>query len=93
MVNHNEFFYQADSVEIDDSYLQLGFTSREKSFLNFKSNKLYHLPRGVDIDPVINNDPIQVFFFGIANVGKSYERNVYNINDMLGNVGGIVGIL
>ena len=29
----------------------------------------------------------------MSSLGKSYERKVYNLNDMLGNVGGIVGIL
>ena len=33
----NELMYQVDTVEMDDSYLQLGFTHREKDFLNLKS--------------------------------------------------------
>ena len=93
LVHMNELIYQVDSIEIDDSYLQLGFTSREKEFLNLKSNKRYEVNRKFLVDSEIKNDPIQVFIFGMSTVGKSYERNVYNINDMLGNVGGIYGIL
>ena len=34
-----------------------------------------------------------MFFFSQSLVGKNYERTVYCSNDMLGNVGGIYGIL
>ena len=44
-------------------------------------------------DKAINNNPLQVFALSMGSLGKVYERQVYTFNDMLGNVGGINGIL
>jgi hypothetical protein len=59
----NELVYQVDTVEIDDSYLQLGFTHREKDFLNLKSSKIFTVNRSQFSSPDIKNDPIYMFFF------------------------------
>ena len=41
----------------------------------------------------MNSPPIMFFNFSIAPIGKFYERSVYSMTDLLGNVGGILGIL
>jgi len=40
-------------------------------------------------DPTIGNDPKIIYFIGLDNVSKSYERKVYSLLDMLGYVGGL----
>jgi len=89
----HELMYQIDTIEVDDSYLQLGFTHREKDFVNLKSSKTFMVNRDQFKQPDVENDPIYMFIFSFSTIGKNYERTVYNSNDMLGNVGGIYGIL
>ena len=93
LVSTLEVVFEVDSIEIDDSYLPLGFTNRDKEFLNVRSSRQYETPRSYWTDQEISNNPMQVFVIGTSLMGKSYERNVYNLNDMLGNVGGMLGIL
>ena len=41
----------------------------------------------------MNNDPIMMFNLDLRPIGKIYEREVYSVTEMLGNVGGILEIL
>ena len=61
--------------------------------MNMKSYTKYQLIADFFVDPEFDNDPVEVFVFGQSKLGKSYERKVYNLNDMLGNVGGVYGIV
>ena len=78
-----------------DSYVQLGLYKRSKSFVNLKANfSSYKSPKkSVFAKYGLDNNPFGAFRIGLSSVGKSYERKVYGWNDMLGNVGGIFGIL
>ena len=40
-------------------------------------------------DKKTKNDPIYILFFGMQPEGKMYERKVYGLLDILGNVGGL----
>ena len=52
-----------------------------------------NLPKHFLIDQQIQNNPLKSFVFHVRDEGKAYERKVYDLNDMLGNVGGIFSIL
>ena len=41
----------------------------------------------------MNSDPIMMFNLDLRPIGKLYEREVYSMSDMLGNVGGVMEIL
>ena len=82
--------YSLNDIEIDDSLFQIeDVTPREKAFINLSWNLLGICPQKWFEDPSINNKPKMVFNIGISHVGKKYERKVYNVLDMLGNIGGL----
>ncbi len=82
-----------DSIVVNDSYFGFEFLSREKRFLNIDRVENMKVRKTVVKDRLVQNDPQFLFWLEMTPIGKSYERTVYSINDMLGNVGGIVGIL
>ena len=51
LVAMSELVYQIDTIEVDDSYLQLGWSSRERKFMNLKSHKYYEVSDWGVTDP------------------------------------------
>ena len=58
-----------------------------KSQRMIKDHKSYY------VNSEAKNDPIFIIFFGMQQAGKVYERNVYGLLDMLGNVGGLSEVI
>jgi len=83
-----EVMYGIDEVEIEDNLIQLEFT-RERTFINLKTSRYIKDHRNFYTDKSIMNDPLFIIFFGMQPEGKVYERKVYGLLDMLGNVGGL----
>jgi len=93
MVDLHEIGCSIDTLEFNDSYIQLDIGQRVKQFINLSISYILTIPKLFFTDQQLQNHPLIVFKFGINEVGKSYERKVYSLTDMLGNVGGISGIL
>ena len=80
-----EVKYSVDTIEVDDSYLQLGWSKHFRKYLN---------PKGVrkikDIKDNYKNDVNMFagFYISAWPKGLAYERKIYEILDCLGNIGG-----
>jgi len=86
--------YGVDEISIDDNIFQISsYFTRSKKFLNVKSLRLVKDKRKSYADPITKNNPIFIMFFGLQKDSKNYDRKVYGILEMLGNVGGLVEIL
>ena len=82
-----------DYVQIDDSKFQVGLTHRHRYFLNFSqiinivSNKSIYRSKDV------NNDPAFVIMMGMEKQGMMYQRQVYDLLQFFGQLGGFIEIL
>lgn len=82
--------YGFDEIEIDDYHFQIDdVTDRGRSFVNQKSIRTLSDKIGSYIDKERENEPKLIFILGFNNNGKNYERKVYSILDMIGQVGGL----
>ena len=63
-----------DTVEVDDSYFQVGISKRETTFINVKEVMKITSFKKVYVDEELNNFSGFVFYVGMLKDGTKHER-------------------
>lgn len=61
--------------------------------MNIQSVRILKDKRATYTDKVINNNPIFLIFIGVQSQSKYYERKIYSMLEMTGDIGGFVEIV